>query len=232
MSQRIGFILATLGCAAAVGLSPMAASASVTASPQPRHRVGLAGYHLTVGRRTRSVSVRGNVTVPSATCSRVRSFQLQMGAGFTSSGSPVEAIVVLRLKCHPGGTVTGNAELVAGFNARIASRALTAGETLHIWVIVGPFGATARLIYPDHKRVAVSAPGGRPVGADFALTLPNSNPPRYSPVSFVSCSVNDEPLSDFSTGSWESVIKGTTTVDGLPSSLTNKKYTSAFTITY
>ncbi len=232
MRQRIGIILATLGCAAAAGLSPMVASASVTASHQPKQRVGLAGYHLTVNGRTRSVSVRGNVTVPSATCSQMRHFQLQMGAGFTSAGNPEEAIVVLQLKCHPGGRVTGNAQLVTGFSARIASKPITAGETLHIWVIVGPFGATARLIYPDHKQVAVSAPGGTPRGADFALTLPNSNPAHYSPVSFVSCSVNDRPLSDFSTGSWESVIKGTTTVDGLPSALTNRKYTSAFTITY
>jgi hypothetical protein len=230
MRQRLAIILATAGCVAVSGFGSATAHASAGIAASVTKRTGLAGYYFTVSKTTTTLIVRGRVKVPAATCgSGTHSFGLQIGAGFTRSGLHQDAIVLLELACRSGNQVSGTAQLVAGYDVVIPARTVSAGQVLQISASVRSWGGSfAKIVYPGGGSAAVWGPGGRPTGVDYALTLPGSQPPRYSPVTFSGCTVNHKTLAAFHPKIWESVT-ASGAIDGRVGSLTGG---TAFAITY
>ncbi len=228
MRQRLAIILATAGCVAVSGFGSAAASASTGITPTVTKRTGLAGYYFTVSR-TSTLIVHGSIKVPSAACgSGAHSFGMQIGAGFSRGGLHLDAIVLLQLTCRSG-KVSGTAQLVAGYNAALPATAIRAGQVVQISASVRSAGGSfAKIVYPGGASAAVWGPGGTPTGADYALTLPSSQPPHYSPVAFSGCLVNGKKLSAFHPKTWESVTTSGA-VDGRAGSLTGG---TGFTISY
>jgi hypothetical protein len=225
MRRQLAVVLTTVGFVAASGFAPAAAGADTFAAVT---RVkGLAGYHFRVSKAA-SLTIRGSIAVPRSACGSGRhDYGLQIGAGFSSGGVLESAIVSVLLDCARGRHGAGATELVAGFNAREPARRITPGEVIRVKASVNAATATAAITYPSGKTVSVSAGGGKPTGGDYALTLPDSSPPRYSTVTFTRCTVNKKNLSAVNPRAWESVTSGGA-VDGTVSSITGS---NSFTIT-
>lgn len=205
MRQRLAIILAALVCLAPI---PGLASAATggTARATVTTRVGLAGYHF----RTRKtyLRIRGHITVPKSTCgAKTYRYAPQIGAGFTVGSLPEDAIVVLHLKCSAGRQRPGTAELVAGYHVKMPARLITAGQTVRIRITVTSGRASAQIIYPNGASVTVSSGGGKPTGVSYALVLPATSPPHYSPIAFTGCWVNRVKLSAYHPNIWRSVTK-------------------------
>lgn len=232
MRQRLAIVLTTLGCVMATG--PGSAAASVVSLPNATvvKVKGLAGYHFRVGTTIKRLTMSGRVTVPNSTCgAKTRKYGLQIGAGYRlggPTGQPVSAIVLILLKCTAGAQVAGTAQIVAGYNAKDPTIKIHPGDVIKVWESVTASRAIAVITYPDGRSRSLSAPGGKPTGGDYALTLPVWNPPHYTPVAFAGCYVKKQKLSAFHPNIWESITGGGT-VDGHVSGLTNG---TAFTITY
>ena len=200
MTHRAGIILATL----AFGLftfSPAWASTISTHTATTHNRVGLAGYHFATSKA--SLQVRGRITVPKSTCGKnTYRYAPQIGAGFTSNSLHAVAIVVLNLKCRAGHQRPGTAEVVAGFHAKKPATLIKAGQTIRVRVTVKSGWSSAEIIYPGGRSVTVWGAGGRPSSVAYALVLPNSSPPHYSPLKFSACYVNSRRLSAFHPRIW------------------------------
>ncbi len=229
MRQRLAIIIATAGFVVGSGFCVTAASASTGIHASVTKRAGLAGYYFTVSKTTTALRLRGSVKVPTSTCGkRLRSYSLQIGAGFTRGGLHEDAIVVLMLNCKAGTQGTGTAQLVAGYDVSMPATPIKAGQVVRIIATVTSHGSFAKITYANGASAAVWGPGGRPTGADYALTLPNWYPPRYSAVTFSGCTVNKKKLSAFHPNIWESVTTPGA-VDGRVSTLTGG---TGFTISY
>lgn len=236
MHRRLAIVFSAVfigaGCVA-TGVAPAAAGVSTAAQARSGQtltvkKVGLAGYHFRVSGRA-VLKVHGTIKVPSSTCGRkTRRYSLQIGTGFSSGGQPVDAIVLLQLRCRGGTQRSGSAELVAGYHALIPPRPVRAGQTLRIRTTVKATWSGATVVYPSGASYSVYGPGGHPTGAAYALTLSGPRPAHYTPVKFTRCTVNKRRLSAFHPGIWESVTSSGK-VDGSVSALSNG---TAFTITF
>jgi hypothetical protein len=215
------------GCVASSSVPALAGTSSGTRIRTTK-QLGLAGYHFRVSKKT-VLKAHGTITVPTSTCGRrTRRYGLQIGVGFDNGTLHQDAIVLLMLKCKAGRQRNGTAQLVAGYHAKIPARPVKAGQTLRVRVTVKGTYSSATLVFPGVASYTVTGPGGRPTGADYALTLSASRPAHYTPVQFSDCTVNKRNLSVFRPRIWES-ITSTGKVDGQVSPLTDG---TAFTITY
>jgi hypothetical protein len=227
MTHRSGIILTVLACLL-FGFSPAWASSIHANRARVHDRVGLAGYHFATSKA--SLLVRGRITVPKSTCGKdTYRYAPQIGAGFVSGSLHEDAIVVLHLKCRAGHQRPGTAEVVAGFHVKRPAALITAGQTIRVRLTVRGGWSSAEIIYPSGKSVKVWGSGGSPSSVAYALVLPRSAPPHYSPLKFTACYVNSKRLSAFNPRIWQSVTSAGV-VDGKVSSLSGNG--TSFTISY
>jgi hypothetical protein len=222
----------------AAGLPPGTAHASTIhagtarVSPSARPRLaspgvvkehGLAGYH--AATRGRSVTVRGKITVPRASCGRgAFAYAPEIVARYYVGHGLKLASVGLSLACDLGVPVYGDASLSINGRTKVVSHPLRAGQTVAITIAVTRSRTTVTIAYSARSSASLKGAGGRPYDAQYLVAL--VRPPSYRPVKFSACTINQRKLSALHPGAWESVTKSGR-VDGRVSRITKG---TAFTV--
>jgi hypothetical protein len=205
------------GLALGAGITSGPASAAVPAGTATKVH-GVAGYHLTVRKNVRSLTVQAEIKVPGSSCgSGAFTYSPEVAVQYVTGHATRDVSASLVLGCYAGLPVYGDAVLVAGSKTKDVPRQLKAGEVVTITLSVRSSGASVKVTYPDAS-ATLRAKGGRPAEVQFAVALPS--PPRYSPVRFSGCKLNGRKLAHYKPAKWESVTSSGR-VDGKVSALSH-----------
>jgi hypothetical protein len=200
-----------------------AGPAGVSPSVRPRRASrgvikehGLAGYHATT--HGSSVTVRGKITVPRASCGRgAFAYAPEIVARYYVGHGLKLASVSLSLACDLGVPVYGDASLSVNGRTKVVSHPLRAGQTVAITIAITRSRTTVTIAYSARSSASLRGAGGRPYDAQYLVAL--VRPPSYRPVRFSACTVSRRDLSALHPGAWESVTKSGK-VDGKVSRIT------------
>jgi hypothetical protein len=223
--RAVSFIgAAGLALAASVTLVSTGGPAAAGTAPQATKELDLAGYHFTVSKATTSLTLKGDIVVPSVSCgSGVYVFAPQVVAHYYVGSNLDTVSAALGLGCTDGIPAFGDPVLLVGSKTVNGTHQVTAGEKVAITITIGKSAASVRLVYSS--TLSDSGQGGRPHDGQYSVALPT--PPRYGPVKFSGCTVNGKSLASRGPGAWEGVNKSGK-VTGVPSKISGG---TGFTVT-